>query len=100
MTPLNNKKRDMNEKRFEELWERAEAEGYASRLASEYPAWRTKTRRTVGMVAGLALVVAVAVPALMPHKTLDSTYYAKVYCNRTGTDYQHWVDLADELLLG
>lgn len=100
MTPLNNNKRDMNEKRFEELWERAEAEGYASRLASEYPAWRTKTRRTAGMVAGLALMVAVAVPALMPHKTTDSTYYANVYCNRTGTDNQHWVDLADELLKG
>ena len=100
MTPLNNNKRVMNEQRFEELWERAEAEGYASRLATEYPVWRTKTRRTAGMVAGWALVVAVAVPALMPHKTMDSTYYAKVYCNRTGTDYQHWVDLADELLLG
>jgi hypothetical protein len=52
------------------------------------------------MVAGLALMVAVAVPALMPHKTTDSTYYANVYCNRTGTDNQHWVDLADELLKG
>lgn len=90
----------MNEQRFEELWERAEAEGYASRLASEYPAWRTKTRRTAGMVAGLALMCAVAVPALMPYKTMDSTYYAKVYCNRTGTDNQHWIDLADELLVG
>ena len=90
----------MNEQRFEELWERVEAEGYASRLATEYPAWRTKTRRTASMVAGLALVVAVAVPALMPHKTMESTYYAKVYCNRTGTDNQHWVDLADELLVG
>ncbi len=99
MTPLNNKKRVMNEQRFEELWDRAEAEGYASRLASEYPAWRTKTRRTAGIVAGLALVIAIAVPALMPHKIMDSTYYSKVYCNRTGTDNQHWVDLADELLL-
>ena len=90
----------MNEQRFEELWERAEAEGYASRLASEYPAWRTKTRRTAGMVAGLALMCAVSVPALMPHETMESTYYAKVYCNRTGTDNQHWVDLADELLVG
>lgn len=91
----------MNEQRFEELWERAEAEGYASRLASEYPVWRTKTRRTAGsIVAGLALMGAVAVPALMPYKTMDSTYYAKVYCNRTGTDNQHWIDLADELLVG
>ena len=100
MTPRNNNKRDMNEQRFEELWNRAEAEGYASRLASEYPAWRTKTRRTAGMVAGVALVVVLAVPALMPHKTMDSTYSVNVYCNRTGTDNQHWVDLADELLLG
>ena len=100
MTPRNNNKRDMNEQRFEELWNRAEVEGYASRLASEYSAWRTKTRRTAGMVAGVALVVVLAVPALMPHKTMDRTYSANVYCNRTGIDNQHWVDLADELLLG
>ena len=90
----------MNEQIFEELWDRAEAEGCASRFASEYPVWRTKMRRTAGMVAGMALVVAMAVPALMPHKTMDSTYSANVYCNRTGTDSQHWLDLADELLLG
>lgn len=90
----------MNEQRFEELWGRAEAEGYASRLASEYPEWRMKRRRTVGTMAGLALAIAVAIPTLMPSGALDNSSHTKVYCNRTGTADQHWVDLADELLLG
>ena len=94
------KMRDMNEQRFEELWGRAEAEGYASRLASEYPEWRMKRRRTVGTVAGVALAIVVAIPALMPSSALENSSYAKVYCNRTGTADQQWVDLADELLLG
>lgn len=94
------KMRDMNEQRFEELWGRAEAEGYASRLASEYPEWRMKRRRTVGTVAGVALAIAVAIPALMPSSALENSSCAKVYCNRTGTADQQWVDLADELLLG
>lgn len=90
----------MNEQSFEELWGRAEAEGYASRLASEYPQWRTKRRRTMGTVAGLALAIAVAIPTLMPYTSSDNPSYGKVYCNRTGTPDQQWVDLADELLLG
>lgn len=89
----------MNEQRFDELWGRAEAEGYASRLASEYPQWRAKRRRTMGTMAALALAVAVATPVLMPRDAADDTIY-KVYCNRTGTADQQWVDLADELLLG
>jgi hypothetical protein len=89
----------MNEQRFEELWDRAEAENYAKKLASEYPTWRTSRRRTMGMVAGVALLIVVAIPTLMPQKAVD-TVYAKVYCNRTGMDDQHWIDLADELLLG
>ncbi len=90
----------MNEQRFEQLWNLAEAESYATKLAAEYPAWRTKTRRTTGIVMGLALVIAVAIPALMPHNAVGKTYYAKVYCNRTGTADQHWVDLSNELLIG
>ena len=53
----------------------------------------------MGMVAGVALLIVVAIPTLMPQKAVD-TVYAKVYCNRTGMDDQHWIDLADELLLG
>jgi ferric-dicitrate binding protein FerR (iron transport regulator) len=89
----------MNEQRFDELWGRAEAEGYASRLASEYPQWRVKRRRTIGTLTGLVLAVAVATPVLMPHNAAEDTS-VKVYCNRTGTADQQWVDLADELLLG
>lgn len=90
----------MNEQKFEELWDRAEAEGYASRLASEYQGWRTKTRRTKGFVAGIALVIAVATPVFMPNRALDDPSKAKVFCNRTGTSEQYWIDLADELLIG
>ncbi len=90
----------MNEQRFEELWGLAEAEGYATKLAAEYPVWRNKKRRTMGMVAGLALVIAVATPAMIPNNTMGEAYYSKVYCNRTGTTDQHWVGLADELLIG
>ncbi len=88
----------MNEQQFEELWDRAEARRYASSLAAGYPAWRTRRRRTAGVVAGLAMAAVLSFPVLMPHKGMDSVY-AKVYCNRTGTDDMHWVGLADELLL-
>ena len=89
----------MKEQRFDELWDLAGVESHAAKLASEYPLWRTRRRRTAGMVAGVALVIAVALPVLMPHRNNNNTYYAKVYCNRTGIADQHWVDLADELLL-
>ena len=52
----------------------------------------------MGMVAGLALVVAVSAPAWMPNNESKAAY-AQVHCNNAGTSDQHWVDLADELLL-
>ena len=52
----------------------------------------------MGMVAGLALVVAVSAPAWMPNNESKAAY-AQVHCNKAGTSDQHWVDLADELLL-
>lgn len=86
----------MNEKQFEELWVKAEAESHAEKLAAEYPVWRQKTRRTLSMAAGVALVLAVATPiALAPSANVN---YNKVYCNRAGIQDQQWVNLADELL--
>ena len=87
----------MNEKQFEELWVKAEAESHAEKLAAEYPVWRQKTRRTLSMAAGVALVLAVATPiAMSPSATCN---YNKVYCNRAGIQDQQWVNLADELLM-
>lgn len=85
----------MNEQKFEQLWQRAEAESHASRLAGEYPAWRTRRRRTAGMAAVAAVMLAVAVPALAPHHSS----YGNVYCNRTGMAEKQWVDLASDMLL-
>ena len=84
----------MDEKRFEALWERAEAEGYATRLAEEYPGWRARRRRAGGIVAGVALVLAVATPLVytpMPEM--------KVYCNNAAYDKSHWTDMASNLLM-
>ena len=82
---------------FEELWKELEAESYGTRLAAEYPAWRTRRRRTAGVVAGVALVLAVASPLMLQHSRQDTV--AKVYSNRAGSADQQWLDLADGLLM-
>lgn len=87
----------MDDRRFDALWERARAEKYAEDLAGEYPAWRTQTRRTAGMVAGLALVLAVATPLMLPSHMPAN--YEKVYCNHKNINDRQWVNLADELLM-
>ena len=84
----------MTEEQFENLWQRAEVEGYATKLSQEYPAWRTRQRRTAGMTAVAAVMLAVAVPVFVPHH--DG--YGKVYCNRSGIADAHWADVASNIL--
>ena len=87
----------IDEKRFNELWEHAEAEKDSRDLAAEYPAWRTRSRRMAGTVVGLALVVAVALPiTLSPGSTRG---YEKVYCNNKAFNDSHWTEMADALLM-
>lgn len=89
----------MDEKRFDELWERAEAGHYADDLAAEYPAWRTRRRRIMG-IAALVLVVGASLP-LLPTGSQPQTKhegYTMAYCNRANISDQYWVDMADELL--
>jgi len=87
----------IDEKRFNELWEKAESEKYAKEMAAEYPAWRTRSRRMAGTVVGLALVVAVALPiTLSPGSTRG---YEKVYCNNKAFNDSHWTEMADALLM-
>ncbi len=87
----------MNEERFDELWGMAEAEGRGARLAAEYPAWRQRRQRTVGMMTLVAAVVLVATPMILPQRTPDE--YLKVYCNNRSTSDRQWVSLASEMLL-
>ena len=87
----------MNSQEFEELWGMAEAREQGKLLAAEYPSWRSRRRRTVGLTMAALVIVAIATPMILPqHKESD---YLKVYCNNhTSTDRQ-WVDLAGEMLL-
>lgn len=91
----------MDEERFEEIWERAEAEQYGHRLAAEYPAWRARRKRMAGMAMLTLTAVGVALPlwrtALQP--TTQQEGYTVAYCNRTDIADQYWADMADELLM-
>lgn len=88
----------MTENEFDVLWQRAEAEGYGQRLAAEYPAWRQKQRRTLGIVAALLIVVTVAFSVFTTQQR-QLRNYEKVYCNRVGTSDAQWADLAAEMLM-
>lgn len=88
----------MTENQFDELWQRAEAEGYSQRLAAEYPAWQRRQNRIITVVTSLVLVVAVAVSVLTIQQRQIRTY-EKVYCNRVGTADAQWADLAAEMLM-
>ena len=88
----------MTEREFDELWQRAEAEGYGQRLAAEYPSWRQKQRRIKGFAIASVVVVAMALPLLNTnlHQSRD---FDNVYCNRTGTTDAQWASLASEMLM-
>ena len=88
----------VNEEKFEQLWEKAGAERYASMLAAEYPAWRVRRRRTMGVAAAVLLVAGMALPMLQNRNGLSDSYLM-AYCNRNDVDTEYWVSMADELLL-
>ena len=87
----------MDSKEFDVLWEQAKVGKYAENLAAEYPAWRTRTRRMAGSVLGIVLVLVMATPVIMQPRT--PSIQEKVYCNNIGISDQHWIDLADDLLM-
>lgn len=84
----------MEEKRFEELWEQAEAREYATKLAAEFPAWRAGRKRTAGIVTGLAVAVAVALPLIHRPQPLE-----RIYCNNPAYNDSHWTETASALLM-
>jgi ferric-dicitrate binding protein FerR (iron transport regulator) len=91
----------MDEERFEEIWERAEAEHYGQRLAAEYPAWRTRRNRMAGMAMLTLAAVGIALPlwqtSLQPAPQEEG--YTVAYCNSLAIAGQSWANMADELLM-
>lgn len=88
--------RKLTEEQFDTLWQRAEAEEHATRLAAEYPAWRRRQRRTTGIAAAVLAVAAVTVTLLSSPTATD---YEHIYCNHDGVADNYWVAMADELLM-
>lgn len=84
----------MTDEEFDKLWQRAQTEGYASKLSQEYPVWRARQRRNTGLAAVFAIMLAVAIPTLMPHHN----GYGKVYSNRGDIAEEQWVSLTSEIL--
>lgn len=87
----------MNEKEFDELWQRAEAEEYGRRLISQYPSWCQKQRRIKGLVIALVVAVAIVIPLHSAHLRQHRDF-ENVYCNRTGISDAQWASLAAEMI--
>lgn len=84
----------MDNKGFDALWQRAEAERYASQLAAEYPVWRANRRRTTGIVSSVVLAIAVAMPLANHFRPTEH-----IYCNNPAINDSHWTEMADALLM-
>ncbi|MBR1549573.1 MAG: hypothetical protein IJ634_02955 [Bacteroidales bacterium] len=91
----------MKEEEFDNLWARAEAERYATQLAAEYPAWRSRQRRRMAAAALVLVAAGAALPlTLGGTKTmLEHDGYAQAYCNKADIEDQYWVDLAGDMLM-
>ncbi len=88
----------MTENAFDKLWQQAEAEGYGQRLAAEYPVWRQKQQRVIGITTASLAVVALVVMVFVA-QLRQSRDFEKVYCNRVGTTDVQWASLASEILM-
>ena len=86
----------MDEKRFEELWEREEKQAVLGRLQREYPAWRhrRKQRRTIMAT----VIIAVAMISPLTFHLSPTRSYDYVACNRSGIAESHWVKVASNIL--
>ena len=75
----------MDEKRFEEIWEMAEAEHYSHRLAAEYPAWRARRNRVAGLALLTLMAAGVGLPLLRNNSLPAAQHegYTAAVSNRT-----------------
>ena len=89
----------MTEQEFDRVWQEAEVEALAQRMAQEYPAWvRRKKRLRNSIVAAMFVgaVAATTLPLLRPNTHKE---YMLVCCNRSNSDDEQWVQLAANMLM-
>ena len=89
--------RRLTDNEFEQLWQEASARSQGLRLSEGYGQWRRNQRRTLGTLAMLTALAAVALPLLTGSPQND--VYKHVYCNRSGVADSQWAELADALLM-
>jgi len=87
----------LNEKEFEELWQRAEAARYGERLRRDYTAWFRRRKRLQWSAMAMAACVAAVVVAWPAQSQPQG--YDRVYCNRNVQPDSHWADVAAEMLI-
>ncbi|MBQ8703792.1 MAG: hypothetical protein IJ524_05410 [Bacteroidales bacterium] len=89
--------RVLTDNEFDQLWQEASARSQGHRLSEGYGQWQRNRRRTLGTLAMLTVLAAVALPLLTGSPRND--VYEHVYCNRTGVADGQWAELADALLM-
>lgn len=87
----------IDEKHFDELWEKAEVEKYTESLSAEYPAWlrRRHQRRTALATVAVLVVAGFSIFNFQPSTSKDYDYVA---CNRSGIAEGHWAKVASNIL--
>lgn len=90
-------KNKMDEKLFEELWEREERQGLQRRLQQDYPVWlqRRKQRRTI--MASVTILAVVGI-SIFNFQFSTPKGYDYVACNRSGIADAHWAEVANNIL--
>lgn len=86
----------IDNKKFEELWEKEERQAVQQRLQHEYPAWRQRRRVRRTALASVAVLLAVVLPTI--HYPLPTKQYDSVACNRSGFADAHWAEVASHVL--
>lgn len=87
----------INEKEFEQLWERAATKQFVTDMNDGFPHWRRQRRQRRNTMMGLAAVCLIGGAVwfnFQPDKRYDT-----VACNRSGISNEYWLQVADEMLI-
>lgn len=88
----------MNEKEFEQLWEKAATQRSVETLAAGFPAWQVRRRRRRNSIMGFVAVCLIGGSVWFGLNPSEKNYDS-VACNRSGYVDEHWMQIANEMLI-